>query len=144
MPLEKGQAWEAFFDDLGHGSFWLSPSTFLQSNALLGDPSTVGASSGGSLATKGWLPFSVIKAGLWISIAGRLRRVVRSVSASSSGDAIIHLEPKLGAVKDGTPVVWKNPRGRFVLAEDPPSLVWRVDKFLDEFGFAVTEEDYEA
>ncbi len=147
LAKEKGQEWEAFFSKLGGGdSFHLGPSEFMETSANnLGIPLTAGLTIGEQVLSEGWTPNVVgaIKAGQWVSIGGRLRRVLNTVDTSPTGTATLRVWPKIGSVSAGTEIVYRNPKGRFVLTEGAPTLTWLVNRRLSEFTFTAQEDDFD-
>ena len=80
-----------------------------------------GSQTGSALDIDG-LPTSangVIKAGDWFEINGELKRVIADVNSNASGQGYIMFEPQLRASPtDNTPVIFRSPMGRFLLAEE--------------------------
>ncbi len=83
-----------------------------------------GSQTGGALNIDG-LPTStngLARAGDWVEINGELKRLTADLNSDSSGAAYIMFEPTLRtSPADNTPVVFRNPMGRFLLAEDAGS-----------------------
>lgn len=62
------------------------------------------------------------KAGDWIEINGELKRLVADLDSNASGAGTAIFEPALHQVTtDGTPVIFRNPMGKFLMAEESTS-----------------------
>lgn len=83
-----------------------------------------GSQTGSSLLLSG-MPTStagLARAGDWIEVNGELKRLIADLDSDSSGGGTVLFEPALRASPaDATPVVFRNPMGKFLLAEDSVS-----------------------
>lgn len=80
-----------------------------------------GSQTGGALNIDG-LPTStagLARAGDWVEINGELKRLTADLNSDASGAGYIMFEPTLRAAPaDNSPVVFRNPMGRFLIADD--------------------------
>lgn len=80
-----------------------------------------GSQTGGALNIDG-LPTStagLARAGDWVEINGELKRLTADLNSDASGAGYIMFEPTLRtAPADNSPVVFRNPMGRFLIADD--------------------------
>ena len=78
----------------------------------------------GSLRYRQWRQSDRIKPlALWDAyVNGELKRLIADLDSDSSGGGTVLFEPALRASPaDATPVVFRNPMGKFLLAEDSVS-----------------------
>jgi hypothetical protein len=84
-----------------------------------------GASQTGSSLLLKSLPTStngLLRAGDWIEVNSELKRLIADLDSDSSGGGTVLFEPALRASPaDNTPVVFRNPMGKFLLAEESVS-----------------------
>ena len=79
---------------------------------------------GGSLVIDG-LPTStngLARAGDWFEVNGELKRLTADLNSDSSGNGYLIFEPTLRtSPANNAPVIFRNPMGRFLLAEESTS-----------------------
>ena len=144
MTRANGMLWQAFFAQLRGrvGTFWFGDSAFANKQEVaLGLPETVAISQGREVSSTGWTANvnGVVKAGDWLRIGGKLRKVITTADSDAAGLAEFLVWPDMQAVPAGTPIIWESPKGVFRLDDDVPELVWRTDKLLDPFTFTIIE-----
>jgi hypothetical protein len=98
--------------------------------------------TGGSLVIDG-LPTStngLARAGDWFEVNGELKRLTADLNSDSSGNGYLIFEPTLRtSPANNAPVIFRNPMGRFLLAEESTSWATRPG-ILSDIELSLVED----
>tara|TARA_A100001035_G_scaffold143320_1_gene112737 strand:- start:587 stop:1837 length:1251 start_codon:yes stop_codon:yes gene_type:complete len=144
-PMEASTAreWIAFFLKLNgpEGVFFLSDTVGQNPTASRGTPVVSAASqTGKSITYTGAAASStIVSAGEWLEIGGRLHQATDTSTSDGSGDGTFKVWPEVQtAPPNGAPIEVDSPKGTFRLIE-LPSYTWSVNRLMQGVSFTAVE-----